>query len=163
MESTCGADTALNVRIILGNRLLTSIGGRYMTLVRCAAFAAVVLIMAGCDSGPPTAEISGNVTYDGKPIETGNISFYPRNGKGTTSGGVIVNGAYTAKSVSFGEMEVKINASKVVRKRKLYPNDPKSPEIDERFEFLPDKYHEKTTLMLDVKERVMKKDFDLKK
>ena len=134
-----------------------------MTLVRCFLFAATVFIVAGCDSGPPTAEISGNVTYDGKPIETGNISFYPRDGKGTTSGGVIINGAYTAKGVSFGEMDVRINGSKVVGKRKLYPSDPKSPEVEERREFLPEKYHEKTTLVLDVKERTMKKDFDLKK
>jgi hypothetical protein len=134
-----------------------------MSLVRCAFFAAAVFIVAGCDSGPPTAEISGNVSYDGKPIEVGNISFYPRDGKGTTSGGVIINGAYMAKGVSFGEMDVKINASKVIRKRKLYPSNPKSDEVEERGEFLPEKYHEKTTLTLDVKERVMKKDFDLKK
>jgi hypothetical protein len=134
-----------------------------MSLVRFAILGTAVLILASCDSGPPTAEVSGNVTYDGKPIELGTISFFPRDGKGTTSGGPILNGAYTAKGVSFGEMDVKINGAKVVGTRKLYQNNPNS-EVEKNYkEFLPERYNEKTTLTLDIKERVVKKDFDLKK
>jgi hypothetical protein len=134
-----------------------------MPLVRCLVFAIVCALVAGCNSDPPSAEISGTITYDGKPVEAGHISFFPRNGKGTTSGGEIVKGAYTAKGVSFGEMDVKINATKVTGTRKLYPSDPKSAVIELRGEMLPERYHEKTTLMLDVKDRVVKKDWDLKK
>jgi hypothetical protein len=62
-----------------------------------------------------------------------------------------------------GENDVKINAAKSGGKRALYPHDPKSPMIDIPVEYLPDRYHQKTELVLDVKERTVKKDFDLKK
>ena len=134
-----------------------------MSMTRCVFFVAAVAISGGCSSDPPSAEVSGNVTYDGKPIETGTISFFPRDGKGATSGGVIIDGAYTAKNVPFGEMDVKFHGSKIIGKRKLYPNDPKSAEVPIVAPLIPERYHEKTTITLDVKERVIKKDFDLKK
>jgi hypothetical protein len=126
----------------------------------CVGLAAI-----GCDSGPSTAEVSGNITYDGKPVEKGNIAFFPDNGKGQPAGGIIANGAYTAKNVTFGINRVEVHAPKVVGKRKLYPSDPKSAEIDISQESLPERYsnQEKTELLLDVKERSVKKDFDLKK
>jgi hypothetical protein len=126
-------------------------------------FAIASALVAGCSSDPPSAEVSGTITYGGKPLETGHISFFPRDKAGQTSVGEIVNGAYTAKGVSLGEMDVKINASKVTGSKKLLPHDPKSPVIETRGEMLPDRYHEKTTLILDVKERVVKKDWNLKK
>src|SRR5262245_59086292 len=97
-----------------------------MSSARCFIFSAAFLVVAGCDSGPPSADITGTITYDGKAIEKGYISFFPRNGKGVTAGGEIIDGAYTAKGVPFGEMDVKINATKVTGTRKLYPHDPKS-------------------------------------
>jgi hypothetical protein len=126
----------------------------------CAGFAA-----GGCDSGPPVAEVSGTVSYDGKPIEKGNIAFFPDGGKGQPAGGLIENGAYTVKNVSHGIMKVEIHAPKVVGKRKLYQNDPKSAEIEISHESLPERYsnHDKSELILEVKERAVKKDFDLKK
>src|SRR5258707_15436804 len=99
-----------------------------MSFAHCVLFIAAVAIGAGCNSDPPSAEVSGNVTYDGKPIESGMIAFFPRDGKGITSGGVIDNGAYTAKNVPFGTMDVKINGVKILGKRKLYQSDPKSAE-----------------------------------
>jgi hypothetical protein len=51
----------------------------FMSVARLtAAWAAIAVVAVGCDSGPPMAEVSGAVTYDGKLIEKGNIAFFPR-------------------------------------------------------------------------------------
>ena len=129
------------------------------TLVACG-FA--VVIAAGCDSGPPMAEVSGTISYDGKPLEKGAITLFPLDGKAQPAGDMIVNGAYKV-NVAFGEMKVVITSPKVIGKRKLYGNNPDSPTMDLHGEILPERYNEKSELKLDVKERSIKKDFDLKK
>ncbi|MCE3017564.1 MAG: hypothetical protein ACK56W_00475 [Pirellula sp.] len=37
----------------------------------------VTLFVSGCDSKPPMAQISGTVTFKGKPIPAGNVMFTP--------------------------------------------------------------------------------------
>ena len=39
----------------------------------------LVALVVGCgDAGPPLAEVSGIVTYDGQPLPTGTITFVPQ-------------------------------------------------------------------------------------
>ncbi len=57
-----------------------------------------VAIVFGCgdDSGLATRyPVSGMVTYNGKPLERGNISFAPDGPGGRAAGGTIVEGHYT--------------------------------------------------------------------
>lgn len=46
-------------------------------MLRFLAFFAVLLVLLGCDSAPPMAQISGSVTFKGKPIPAGNVTFTP--------------------------------------------------------------------------------------
>ncbi len=135
-----------------------------MSLVRILAAACgfAVLTAVGCDSGPPMAEVSGAISYDGKLLEKGAITLIPLDGKAKPEGDIIVNGAYKVK-VAYGEMKVVITSPKIIGKRKLYGNNPNSPTMDLHGELLPERYNEKSELKLDVKERTIKKDFDLKK
>ena len=49
--------------------------------------------LTGCDNG--RSSVTGKVTYQGQPVETGSISFEPIDGKGGTSGGAIEQGQFT--------------------------------------------------------------------
>jgi hypothetical protein len=62
-----------------------------MRLAFC--FAMVVAVsLGGCSGPPPTGEISGTVTYDGKPVPGGGVSVM--NDNGDTAACEIKNGAY---------------------------------------------------------------------
>ena len=128
-----------------------------------ALFVCAVIVFAGCDSG--TADISGAVKYDGQLVEEGSIAFYPADGKGKTAGGSIKNGKYSA-NVPVGTMKVTIAWPKGTGvKKKLYDNDPKSPEIELKTEALPDKYSSPaaTELQVEVKSGRNEKNWDLTK
>ena len=56
------------------------------------AVAAGFLICAGCgqhDKGPRRYNLSGTVTYQGKPVPTGEISFLPDSSQGNTGPGAV--------------------------------------------------------------------------
>lgn len=46
-------------------------------MLRSLVFSTVLLVLVGCDSAPPMAQISGEVTFKGKPIPAGNVTFTP--------------------------------------------------------------------------------------
>jgi hypothetical protein len=54
--------------------------------------------------------VTGDVTYDGKPVEYGSITFTPADGKGQAAGAVIEKGHYTAAKVPPGSKVVRIEA-----------------------------------------------------
>src|SRR5262245_375252 len=126
---------------------------------RGGAFVAL-LALAGCDSGPPTAEVKGTVKVDGKLGEKGTIGFSPVDGKTPTAGGEIKDGQYAVK-VPVGLMKVSISVPRVVGHKKIYPT-PNSPVMPVTEEALPARYNEQTTLQLEVKSGTNEKDYDLK-
>src|SRR5262245_31539415 len=110
---------------------------------------ATLWVAAGCSgSGPRMGEVTGSVTVDGKPAESGAISFFPLDGKSPTAGGMIKDGRYTAK-VPVGNAKVEIRVPKVVGKKKLYDR-PDSPEQPILQEVLPPKYNDQTELKFEV-------------
>jgi hypothetical protein len=121
--------------------------------------AATVLTVAGC-GGRTTGEVSGTVTFDGKPVEAGGITFVPVDGKSPTTGGVLKDGQYKVLSVPVGAAKVVINGTKVIGKKKLY-DSPDSPEMPLATELLPDKYNKDTELRFDVNAGQNQKNFDL--
>jgi hypothetical protein len=68
-------------------------------------------IAAGC-AKPTSAH--GKVTYDGKPIEQGAITFLPANGVGPSDGAPIKAGEYAARITSPGRKIAQIIAVKAV-------------------------------------------------
>ncbi len=120
-------------------------------------------LVVGCGGGgADTGDISGAVTYDGKPVEDGSITFVAVDGKAPTAGGTIKDGKYTATKVPVGATKVSISASKVVGKKKAY-DTPDSPEIPITEPLVPAKYNQTTELRYDVKAGTQTKDFQLAK
>jgi len=123
-----------------------------------AALAICTVFAAGCD-GSKFAEVSGTVTVDGTPVETGSITFLPADGMTPTAGGEIKDGKYNVQ-VPIGLMKVSISVPKVIGKKKIYPT-PESPEMPITKEALPERYNEKTELTLEVKSGANPKDWEL--
>ncbi len=127
------------------------------------AFLVGIGLVAGCGSGSDQlGEITGTVTYDGKPVEEGAITFIALDGKSPTAGGVVKDGKYTATKVPVGAAKVSITAVKVVGKKKAY-DAPGSPEVPVTESLLPPKYNHATELKFDVKPGSQTKDFELAK
>ena len=66
------------------------------------ALALLTTVVVGCggNSGPKKATLSGTVTYQGKPVPRGEMTFEPDTAKGNTGPGSvarIVDGAYDMK------------------------------------------------------------------
>lgn len=115
--------------------------------------------VAGCDSGPPTGTVSGDVRFEGQPVEKGTITFYPTDGKSPTSGGEITGGKYSVE-VPVGEMTVTLSGEKPGATRKLYDTKT-SPTFTATSELLPEKYNTKSNLKLNVQPGPNPKNFDL--
>ena len=125
----------------------------------CSAF-----ILAGC-GGSQNAEVSGTVTFDGKPIENGSIVFLSADGNGPTTGGTIENGKYSVQNVPVGLCKIQIKAAKETTKMKMY-DDPKAEWVQKAGEeMLPPKYTDEkaTELNFEVKSGKNEKDFSLTK
>jgi hypothetical protein len=123
-------------------------------------FALAAGLLAGCGDGPASATVSGEVKVDGVPVEKGTITFTPADGKGQPVTADVVNGKYEVRTTA-GKKTVMISAPVVVEKRK----DSTAPDaqwIESTKESLPDKYHSKSELTLDVQSGSNTKDWDLK-
>ena len=91
---------------------------RHTSLTLSYAYGAVfvVCMFAGCGPDNPLDRqaISGMVTFDGKPLPHGSISFEPSQSGGVTSGATVTNGQYDIvahKGLPSGRYLVRINAS----------------------------------------------------
>lgn len=127
---------------------------------RSALFTSMLLLLVSGCSDNKTADVSGVVSVDGQPVEKGNISLFPADGKGPSVGGDIVNGKYEVSKAPVGTVKVQIRVPKVTGKKKLY-DTPDSPTRDTFSESLPKKYNDNTELTYDVKPGKNIKDWDL--
>jgi hypothetical protein len=80
-----------------------------MRRVLAVGVALVGLFAAGC--GTDAGSVTGEVTYDGKLVENGFITFTPADGKGKMVGAPITNGRYYAEKIPPGSKIAKIEAS----------------------------------------------------
>jgi hypothetical protein len=92
--------------------------------------------------------VTGTVTLDGRPLESGLIRFVPTDGQTATADATISNGQFTA-TVPVGEKRVSISAPKVVGKRKMYET-PDSPTTDVVEELLPARYNAQSELTITI-------------
>lgn len=71
--------------------------GRVHALLACLA-------LVGCGSGGPAmGRVSGTVTYQGKPIPKGTVTFIPTDGTRPSATGTINDGAYTLQTTEPGD------------------------------------------------------------
>lgn len=119
----------------------------------------LLTMLAGCGgSGKTLHKISGEVTFDGEPVESGSMQFIPESG--TPEGCNINDGKYTAK-VSPGKTKVKIYASKPHPTKKTPNADPSKPDLPLMVEYIPRKYNENTELSITVEKDGETHDFRL--
>jgi hypothetical protein len=136
---------------------------------RAARAGAFLVLLVGCADGVKTADVRGKVSFDGKPIQEGAITFFPIDGKGPTAGGIIAKGEYAVQiPITQGpdgpetrRMKVSISAPKIVGMKKLY-NTEKAIERPVTAESLPDRYNAKSELTIEVNPGTNERDFELK-
>jgi hypothetical protein len=115
---------------------------------RYIAWFAIVAAATGCGGGDGVARVlvSGAVTFDGKPVEKGQIRFIPAAG---TTGPITIDainaGRYTTEStggVPLGTHRVEITGYDAAEYANA-PTGPGSPPVRQR---LPEKYNRKSEL-----------------
>jgi hypothetical protein len=75
-----------------------------------AALSFTLLAAFGCGGGDGST-VSGEVTFNGKPLDKGYVTFNPSDGKGKPVGAEIVGGKYTARNVAPGKNKVLVTST----------------------------------------------------
>jgi hypothetical protein len=111
---------------------------------------ALVLLGTGCGDG--RVRVSGNVVFEGKPLEEGFIALLPSDGVGPTTGGPIKDGKYDlngeARSTT-GEKIVRIVGSRKTG-RKIPAGSPPGAMTDEYVQCIPSQYNDQSTLRVQI-------------
>jgi hypothetical protein len=121
-----------------------------------AAMAATLLLISflGCGRPKTTATVSGVISLDGEPLESGAISFYPISGGSTTAaqsaGATIDKGGRYRTEILPGRFRVEISSSRSVGQRKRYEDLPDSPMDDILKEVVPAVYNTSSSLERDI-------------
>jgi hypothetical protein len=115
---------------------------RLAMLARLSILCGSAALFSGC-ARSELIEVSGQVTFDGKPVETGEIIFHPVDTSLTPAGGRIRGGQYKLLTKP-GKMRVDIQAVRKTGKR-----DPlEGFEITELY--IPPRYNAETELTAEV-------------
>lgn len=106
---------------------------------------AVALASLGC-GGEQKVRVSGTVTVDGEPLESGDITFVPDDPNKAAEGGRVVRGKYHMETWP-GQNRVMISA---VRPQKFKtPHGEQTHDVN----YLPPRYHAQSELKADVPPR----------
>lgn len=130
-------------------------GRVFALIVGCTAVGA----LSGCDGGPASATVSGEVKVDGVPVADGTICFAPLDGTGAPATAEIKDGKYEVRTTA-GNKRVAISVPVVTAKRKMHAG-PTAALVDVTTESLPAKYHSKSELSFDVQSGGNTKDWEL--
>jgi hypothetical protein len=102
------------------------------------------LVALGCgEAGPRTYPVSGTVTLDSRPLDEGDIYFYPTDPNVSADAGKIKAGQFTFRSKA-GNKRVHIVASRRIPGKKTPMGGPA------REQYLPPRYNKETTLTAEV-------------
>jgi hypothetical protein len=134
----------------------------YRALIRVCLVAAC--LAAGC-SGRKPMRVWGEVTFDGKPVEKGQIVFAPMDDTpGPTTGADIIAGRYEVPQKigpwSGGTYQVEITA--LAKNGKTLPNPeiPGGPPVELADNYIPTKYNHQTELIVDISDDASKNQVD---
>jgi hypothetical protein len=115
-------------------------------------------VLSGC-SGRPS--VSGNVTFNGEPVDGGVITFVPE-GKGQRASAPIKEGKFTLPATaSPGKNKVEVLWNKKTGKKVAVPGDPGNL-TDATVQVIPPKFNQSTTLTEEVKSGSNAFSFDLR-
>lgn len=123
-----------------------------------------LLILAGCDNSP-IREVSGNVTLDGQPLETGEIQFVPIDpAGGPRAGSTIENGSFRIPAVAQGlragtEYRVEITSMEGSGQMVYHPNEP-SGQRELLVNIIPERYNMESELRATISSSRNENHFD---
>jgi hypothetical protein len=127
--------------------------GRHTECTACVVSLAAMLIIGGCGGSNGRQSLEGVVTFDGKPLEKGQITFVPQAGtSGPTAGAEIIDGKFSIPAAGgpfAGKFRVEITASR--------PGGQKVPDrftgklVDAYEQFIPSKYNAESQLEAEIK------------
>jgi hypothetical protein len=153
--------TMSQTRQIIENGVITVKVRRCLTVLPVVILAITTL---GCGDG--RVPVKGVVTFDGKPIEDGVITFEPADGCGPATGGQIIHGKYQLVGKAGmlpGKKTVRIAAARKTGRKIPVQFAPSGTMIDEVVRYIPDIYNTKTMLFCEVMEHGANEiDFALK-
>jgi len=118
-----------------------------------------VLAASGCTHANG-ARLSGKVTLDRTPVETGRIRLTPLDGQGPTAEALILQGRY-ALTTSPGAKKIEIYGLRKIGTRHYHENDPSSPMVDVTEEIVPARYNTHSGLTAELKTGSETRDFNL--
>ena len=131
--------------------------------VRLSATLLACVLVAGCAGGSPCS-VSGQVLFDGQPIEAGNIKFDPIDESvGNSGSSPIKDGAYTvptASSMHAGTFRVSVTANKKTG-RQVPQFDSTTLTMDEIVQYIPVRYNMQSELTAELKPGENQQDFKL--
>lgn len=131
----------------------------FSTVLLCGLMASV----SGCgESGPHTIHVTGKVDLEGEPLDTGDITFMPLDGKGSAVTAKVTDGKYALDIVP-GKKRVQIVSQKVSGQTPARPGEPDSPMIDQITSQVGLDYNVESSLEADVSESNRTFDFPVKK
>jgi hypothetical protein len=126
--------------------------------LHCFLLAPAFLCCFGCGAG--NSDVHGKVTFAGKPVNIGTISFLPAEGHGPTNAAKIIDGNYSIR-VLRGNYTVQISGFRKVGERHASIGDPNSPMIDILEPIVPERYNSASTLVREIKPDTVQLDFPL--
>ena len=130
-----------------------------MMKLNLGAMMLALAFVLGCGaSGPPSGQLSGNVTYKGEPLGTGTIMFMPQSGDAPYAQAEISeDGSYKATTKEYGE-KIPVGSYRVMISavKDMGPEAPVMPLIP--FKYSSD---QQSGLTAQVVEGENKVDFDL--
>ncbi len=131
---------------------------------------AALFCAAGCGGGPRPASVSGHVTYNGKSVTSGTVTFISADGHSSDPGAVQPDGSYSIAHAPTGAMKVIFDNPAPPRKVAARGQGPNNPEADEEaktaalYVATPPKYKDpaQSGLTCDLKSGKNTYDLDLK-
>ena len=101
--------------------------------------------LAGCSNEPKVYVVKGAVTFDGQPVQEGDIMFSSPAGDRGPDAGKIKDGAYELKTTE-GKKRVEISAAKIQPGGARGAGGEPVPE-----EYIPERYNSQSELTADVR------------
>jgi hypothetical protein len=138
--------------------LISKVVVSFSVVWRSASFFLLVLILVGCNQGPPKGTVKGTVTLDGEPVDGGVITFVPSDGNSQPEAVPITAGEYSV-TMPLGEKRVEIywapSSAQTI--------DTATQGREQIVQRIPAKYNAQSTLTHTVTKGEARKDFALTK